>query len=85
MNLATAGDGARGRLVVCTARPSLLEEDGRWVSGGVRVALEPLSGDHTSELVRALVGDALAGDVVDAIAVRSGGTRSSSRSCCGPG
>ena len=47
VNLATAGDGARGRLVVCTARPSLLEEDGRWVSGGDRVALEPLSGDDT--------------------------------------
>jgi hypothetical protein len=71
---ATADEpGARGRLVVCTSRPSLLEDDPDWVASGQQVALEPLSPGSTGELVRALVGDALPGELVRDLAERSGG------------
>jgi len=70
--LASATDGS-GRLVVCTSRPSLLEADGEWISGGEILELEPLTPVSTAELVRALVGDALPNELVVRIADRSEG------------
>jgi len=70
--LASATEG-EGRLVVCTSRPSLLETDDEWISGGEILELEPLSSESTAELVRALVGDALSSELVSRIAERSEG------------
>ena len=46
-------------LLVCTARPELLERRGAWERGAVR--LEPLAGDETGELVDRLLGGAAPG------------------------
>ncbi len=70
--LASAAE-MEGRLLVCTSRPSLLETDGEWLSGGEILELEPLSPESTAELVRALVGDALSVELVYRIADRSEG------------
>jgi class 3 adenylate cyclase len=63
----------QGRLIVCTARPSLLESDAAWLAGGDTVELEPLSAGSAAELVRGLVGEALPPDLVTRIAEASGG------------
>ena len=67
-----ATDG-HGRLIVCTARPSVLESDAEWVDAGEVLALEPLSAVSTAELVRALVRDAIPDELVARIAESSGG------------
>ncbi|MBA3333811.1 MAG: AAA family ATPase [Actinobacteria bacterium] len=70
--LGSATDGT-GRLIVCTSRPSLLDSDADWISSGEVLELEPLSQPSTTELVRALVGDALPGELIERLAERSGG------------
>ena len=62
-----------GRLVVATARPSLLESAPDLV-GGERIDLEPLAPADAGALVRALVGDALPDTLVAAVVERSDGT-----------
>jgi class 3 adenylate cyclase/tetratricopeptide (TPR) repeat protein len=54
-----------GRLVVATARPSFLEGEG--VGGAELLELPPLGDGVTAELVAALVGEALPGDLVERI------------------
>jgi len=70
--LGSAAEGV-GRLIVCTSRPALLESDPEWVSNGDVLELEPLSSLSTSELVRALVGEALPQVLVTRLTERSGG------------
>lgn len=72
LGAATEAD-RRGRLIVCTSRPSILEDDPAWVDEGETLALEPLSAVSTEELVRALVGEALPEDLMGRVADRSGG------------
>jgi class 3 adenylate cyclase/tetratricopeptide (TPR) repeat protein len=62
-----------GRLVACTSRPSLLEEDGEWTGAADVLPLEPLTDTSAAELVRALVGDAVPSEFVARIAERSSG------------
>ncbi|HSK92933.1 MAG TPA: adenylate/guanylate cyclase domain-containing protein [Candidatus Angelobacter sp.] len=62
-----------GRLVVATARPSLLETAPDW-PGADRIELAPLTAGVAVELVRALVGDALPDGLVDAVVDRADGT-----------
>jgi hypothetical protein len=62
-----------GRLVVTTARPSLLESAPAWCETD-RMDLAPLPPTDAAALVRALVGDALPDALVDAVVVRSDGT-----------
>jgi len=55
-------------LLICLARPELLEQRPGWAAGkanATRVALEPLSGAETAVLIRNLVGQA--GEVEDAL------------------
>ena len=59
-----------GRLVVATARPSVLEH---LAEGTPVLELPPLPSLEAGELIRALVGDALPEDVVAAVAERSDG------------
>ena len=66
------------RLVVATARPSILERAPEWCTDdderGVRtIQLEPLEAGDAQALVQALVGDALPPQLVEAIAERSDG------------
>jgi class 3 adenylate cyclase len=64
--------GAR-RIVMATGRPVIAE---RWAAGlerAVRLDLAPLAPGPVRELVSALVGDALPGQLVDALAERSDG------------
>lgn len=62
-----------GRLVVATARPSLLQTAPGWCDGP-RIDLAPLPRTDAEALVRALVGDALPDALVAAVAERSDGT-----------
>ena len=62
-----------GRLVVTTARPSLLETAPEWCRTE-RIDLAPLPPDDAGALVHALVGDALPDELVDAVVERSDGT-----------
>jgi class 3 adenylate cyclase len=62
-----------GRLVLATARPSLLEAAPEWCHPVSTVHLEPLSPASAGELVTALVGDALPAGLVETIAERSDG------------
>jgi class 3 adenylate cyclase/tetratricopeptide (TPR) repeat protein len=59
-----------GRMVVATARPSVLEH---LAEGTSVLELPPLPALEASELIRALVGDALPDAVVTAVAERSDG------------
>jgi class 3 adenylate cyclase len=68
---ATAAGG--GRLVVATARPSLLESAPDWCATAELLHLAPLPPADVSELVHALVGDSLGPELVERIAERSGG------------
>jgi class 3 adenylate cyclase len=71
----TAPAAPSGRLVLATARPMLLEAWPDWpeAEGGQRLDLEPLSPGSAVDLVRALVGDALPGDLQRAVATRGDG------------
>lgn len=74
--LAGAEDSRAGRLVVATARPSILERAPGWCepSGQTRLLhLQPLSATAAEALVAALVGDALPSTLVSAVAERSDG------------
>ena len=62
-----------GRLVVATARPSLLEADPAWCETD-RLDLAPLPAKEAGALVAALLGAALPQPLVDAIVERSDGT-----------
>jgi class 3 adenylate cyclase/tetratricopeptide (TPR) repeat protein len=62
-----------GRLVVATARPSLLETAPEWCET-TRLDLLPLPQTDAEGLVHALVGAALPGELVRAVAERSDGT-----------
>ena len=70
---ACAAETRSGRLVVATARPSLLESMPAWCEG-IRVDLGPLPAAAAKELVHALIGAALPMEVVEVIAERSDGT-----------
>ena len=63
-----------GRLVVATARPSLLETAAAWCDGGERLDLAPLPAADARQLVHALLGVALPEELVVAVAERSDGT-----------
>lgn len=68
--------GARshaGRLIVATARPSLLDEVAGWVDDEKRISLDALAPAVAAEIVRALVGEALPERLVVAVAERSDG------------
>ncbi|HYI66857.1 MAG TPA: adenylate/guanylate cyclase domain-containing protein [Candidatus Limnocylindrales bacterium] len=68
------GAGSRhGRLVVATARPSLLETAPQWCEGA-RIDLAPLPPSEASALVRALLGTALPDELLAAVVERSDGT-----------
>ena len=76
LDAATNLPSAHGRLVLATARPSLLESAPGWSTprDGVTVLeLAPLTRTGTAELVRALVGPALPEALVERIAERSDG------------
>jgi class 3 adenylate cyclase len=62
-----------GRLLIATARPSLLETAPAWCEGR-RIDLAPLPPTEASALVRALLGAALPEQLVAAIVERSDGT-----------
>jgi class 3 adenylate cyclase/tetratricopeptide (TPR) repeat protein len=62
-----------GRLLVTTARPSLLESAREWCETQ-RIDLAPLPPTDAANLVHALVGDALPAELVDAVVERSDGT-----------
>ncbi len=67
-----------GRVVVATARPSLLERAPAWCGPHPEAAidrldLEPLGANEARALVRALVGEALGADLVDRIVAGSDG------------
>jgi tetratricopeptide (TPR) repeat protein len=64
---------SRGRLVVSTARPVLLDHESDWVTAGQVLHLEPIRTTDARRLVQALVGGPLPDAVVDAVADRSGG------------
>ncbi|MGH2798135.1 MAG: ATP-binding protein, partial [Thermoleophilaceae bacterium] len=73
--LAVAGSATSTgrRLIVASARPSLLDAAPDWVAGAELIHLAPLAQPDAGELVRALVGDALPDRLVVAIAERSDG------------
>ena len=73
LDVAARTTAERGRLVVGTARPALLDSASEWCAGGDLLHLATLPSRETASLVRALVGDALPGDLVERIAERSGG------------
>ncbi|MGQ0608846.1 MAG: ATP-binding protein, partial [Chloroflexota bacterium] len=62
-----------GRLVVATARPSLLESAASWCEG-TRIDLAPLPPTDAAALVHALLGGALPDELVAAVVERSDGT-----------
>jgi predicted ATPase len=63
-----------GRLLIVTARPSLLEHAPAWRDTRHALHLRALAPAHAQDLVTALVGDALPTRLVEAIAQRSDGT-----------
>lgn len=70
--------GSGGRLIVATARPSLLESNPEWAAGDSEAGrhtlhLGPLERADARSLITALVGDALPDDLVERIADRSDG------------
>ncbi len=74
IDLAGERTASAGRLVVVTARPSLLESNPDW-PGEARAVMQlsTLETTHAADLVRALVGEALPADLVARIAERSDG------------
>jgi tetratricopeptide (TPR) repeat protein len=73
LGFATRSPAPRGRLIVGTTRPSLLESAAEWCTDASLLHLGPLPAAQTAELVRALVGDVLPDELVERIADRSGG------------
>ncbi len=73
--LAGATGPPSGRLVVATARPTLVEHAPGWAdaAGGHRLELGPLGEQEGAALVRALVGEALPNHLVTAIVTRADG------------
>jgi class 3 adenylate cyclase len=71
--LAHSTDAGRDRLVVATARPSLLESAPEWCAAADLLHLAPLPPADVRALVQELVGDALGPELVERIADRSGG------------
>ena len=71
--LAFAGEQAGGRLILSTSRPSLLETAAEWCLGAAQLDLLTLPPAAASELVRALVGDALPDELVARIGEASDG------------
>ncbi len=71
--LAFAGGAPGRRLVVTTARPSLLESAADWCAAVGSFELEALDRPAAAELVRALVGEALPAGLVTRITERSDG------------
>ena len=71
--LAYAVESGPGRLVVATARPALLETAPDWCAAAELLHLAPLPPADVGALIQALVGDALAPELVERIAERSGG------------
>jgi class 3 adenylate cyclase len=74
----TTGDGSPGRLVLATARPSLLERQPELGESNAAVGhhvlpLAALPATDATALIRALVGDALPDELVRSIAERSDG------------
>jgi class 3 adenylate cyclase/tetratricopeptide (TPR) repeat protein len=70
------GPQAAPILVLCAARPTLLEIRSGWEGRGIgrMIALEPLSGDHTKALVRdALPGADLSDRILDTIVTAAEG------------
>src|SRR4051794_1294009 len=63
----------RGRLVVGTSRPALLDSAAVWCGDGDMLHLNPLPEAEIAVLVRALVADALPPELVERIAEASGG------------
>jgi class 3 adenylate cyclase len=61
------------RLVIVTARPSLLDSAADWVQSGEQLELATLPRTDATALIGALVGDALPSELVGAIADRSDG------------
>ncbi|MCV0402604.1 MAG: AAA family ATPase [Chloroflexi bacterium] len=62
-----------GRIVVATARPSILEMFPAWVEAVAVIELSTLATGHATELVSALVGDALPEKVIEMVARQSDG------------
>jgi class 3 adenylate cyclase/tetratricopeptide (TPR) repeat protein len=62
------------RLIVATARPSLLETAPEWCAGAERLDLAPLPATDAAQLVTALIGDALPPELVAAVVERADGT-----------
>ncbi len=78
LDLAGSRTAAGGRLVLATARPSLLEANASWATdepgaGRHVLQLPTLPATDARELVAALVGDALPAELVERIAERSDG------------
>jgi class 3 adenylate cyclase/tetratricopeptide (TPR) repeat protein len=73
--LAHAGAAPTGtsRLVLATARPSLLEHESTWCEDAHVLDLQPLPPADSHRLVRALIGDALPEELVERVAVRADG------------
>jgi class 3 adenylate cyclase len=71
--LADAAGPGRNRLVVSTARPSLLESAPEWCAAAELLHLAPLPPADVRALVHELVGDALGPELLERIAERSGG------------
>ena len=71
--LSFAGEAPGGRLVLPTSRPALLETAGDWCASAEPFELSSLPTAAASELVRALVGDALPAELVSRIADASDG------------
>ena len=78
IRLAHATTASSSRLVVATARPSLLEAEPRWADprpgdGWHRIDLAALPPGIASDLIRALVGEALPPSLAERVAVASDG------------
>jgi class 3 adenylate cyclase len=71
--LSFAAETPGRRLVVTTSRPSLLETAADWCASAPSFELPTLAGSAASDLVRALVGDALPEELVSRIADASDG------------
>ncbi|MGZ4152723.1 MAG: ATP-binding protein, partial [Actinomycetota bacterium] len=75
LDLAGRAVSTDGRLVVCTARPSILEHADAWLrgEGSTTFALPPLSTPDARRLIHELVGDAVPPELADGIVERSDG------------
>ena len=72
--LAEAGRATGSRLVVVTARQGVLDFAAEWAQSASRIVeLAPLSDDAARGLIRALVGEALPGEIVNRVAEASDG------------